>query len=84
MRSSPHVDHELIQKIATELQAQLVPFSVPQPENEYTRVEVVKPRTQTAQQIIPIEELKKLKELLDAGVITQEDFDAKKKQLLGL
>lgn len=61
-----------------------MPFSVPQPENEYTRVEVVKPRTQTAQQIIPIEELKKLKELLDAGVITQEDFDAKKKQLLGL
>ena len=29
-------------------------------------------------------ELTKLKELLDAGVITQEDFDAKKKQLLGL
>lgn len=31
-----------------------------------------------------VEELKKLKELLDMGVITQEDFDAKKKQLLGL
>ncbi len=29
-------------------------------------------------------ELKKLKELLDAGIITQEDFDAKKKQILGL
>jgi len=29
-------------------------------------------------------ELKKFKELLDAGVITQEEFDAKKKQLLGL
>ena len=29
-------------------------------------------------------ELKKLKELLDAGIITQEEFDAKKKQLLGL
>ena len=26
----------------------------------------------------------KLKELLDAGVITQEDFDAKKKMLLGI
>lgn len=30
------------------------------------------------------DELKKFKELMDAGVITQEEFDAKKKQLLGL
>ena len=30
------------------------------------------------------EQLKKLKELLDCGVITKEEFDAKKKQLLGL
>lgn len=30
------------------------------------------------------DELKKFKELLDAGVITQEEFDSKKKQLLGL
>ena len=30
------------------------------------------------------DELKKYKELLDLGVITQEEFDAKKKQLLGL
>lgn len=29
------------------------------------------------------EELKKFKDLLDAGIITQEEFDAKKKQLLG-
>lgn len=29
------------------------------------------------------DELKKFKELLDAGIITQEEFDAKKKQLLG-
>lgn len=32
----------------------------------------------------PADELKKYKALLDEGVITQEDFDAKKKQLLGL
>lgn len=31
-----------------------------------------------------IETVKKLKELLDAGVLTQEEFDKKKKQLLGL
>ena len=30
------------------------------------------------------DELKKYKDLLDGGVITQEEFDAKKKQLLGL
>lgn len=30
------------------------------------------------------EELKKYKDLLDSGVISQEEFDAKKKQLLGL
>ena len=30
------------------------------------------------------DELKKFKELLDMGIITQEEFDAKKKQLLGL
>ena len=31
-----------------------------------------------------IETLKKFKDLLDAGILTQEEFDAKKKQLLGL
>lgn len=31
-----------------------------------------------------LDELKQLKQLLDAGIITQEDFDAKKKQILGL
>ena len=30
------------------------------------------------------DELKKYKDLLDSGVLTQEEFDAKKKQLLGL
>lgn len=30
------------------------------------------------------EELKKFKELLDSGIITEEEFNAKKKQLLGL
>ena len=31
-----------------------------------------------------MDELRKLKELLDMGIVTQEEFDAKKKQLLGL
>ena len=36
------------------------------------------------QQTSAADELKKFKELLDMGVISQEEFDAKKKQLLGL
>ena len=47
-----------------------------------------KPSVQTTiKQEIPqsnADELKKYKDLLDSGVISQEEFDAKKKQLLGL
>lgn len=31
-----------------------------------------------------METLKSLKELLDAGILTQDEFDLKKKQVLGL
>ena len=31
-----------------------------------------------------LDEIKKLKELLDSGLISQDEFDAKKKQILGL
>ena len=44
----------------------------------------VKQPTKTAKSDNRIEELTKLKDLLDTGVITQEEFDAKKKQLLNL
>ena len=40
--------------------------------------------TSAAPQISSADELMKFKALLDSGVITQEEFDAKKKQLLGL
>ena len=39
---------------------------------------------QPVSQISSADELKKYKDLLDSGVINQEEFDAKKKQLLGL
>ena len=52
---------------------------------------LIKRQKQNAKTIISQEihqssadELKKFKELLDSGVITQEEFEAKKKQLLGL
>lgn len=39
---------------------------------------------QTVAAASPADELKKFKELLDMGVVSQEEFDAKKKQILGL
>ena len=42
------------------------------------------PQGQIVQQTSNADELKKYKDLLDQGIITQEEFDAKKKQLLGL
>lgn len=42
------------------------------------------PTGTVVQQVSAMDELKKLKELLDLGIVTQEEFDAKKKQLLGL
>ena len=38
----------------------------------------------TVNQVSAADELKKFKELLDSGIITQDEFDTKKKQLLGL
>lgn len=43
-----------------------------------------KPANNSIQMLSPAEELKKFKELLDMQIISQEEFDAKKKQLLGL
>ena len=45
---------------------------------------MVKQPTKTAKSNERIEELTKLKDLLDTGVISQEEFDAKKKQILGV
>ena len=44
----------------------------------------VKQETNVINQVSAADELRKFKELLDMGIITQEEFDAKKKQLLGL
>lgn len=40
--------------------------------------------TTVVQQTSAADEIRKFKELLDMGIITQEEFDTKKKQLLGL
>ncbi len=41
------------------------------------------PQTQSNSNSSVADELKKFKELLDAGVLTQEEFDRKKKELIG-
>lgn len=55
---------------------------IPNKEESVVQIESSK-NTRTAA-ISSADELKKYKELLDSGVISQEEFDAKKKQLLGL
>lgn len=47
-------------------------------------VKATTPITNITQEQSSADELKKFKDLLDSGIITQEEFDAKKKQLLGL
>lgn len=42
------------------------------------------PESDTASQNDSIAELRKLKELVDEGILTQDEFDAKKKQILGI
>lgn len=41
-------------------------------------------QTATEAQPSAADEIIKFKQLLDAGILTQEEFDAKKKQLLGI
>lgn len=48
---------------------------------EVKRREDTKPSTQTQS---TADEIKQFKSLLDEGIITQEEFDSKKKQLLGI
>ena len=63
--------HEVISKLLAERQRR-----------EKTPVETTV--NQTIVETSNADELKKFKELLDMGAITQEEFDAKKKELLGL
>lgn len=52
-------------------------------EEEFINIQT-KNNTPAAPALSSADELKKFKELLDMGIITQEEFDSKKKQLLGL
>ena len=54
------------------------------PQNAAPSVQVASTETSSASLDSQIESLKKLKELLDAGILSQEEFDAKKRQILEL
>ena len=56
----------------------------PSPKIKKTKKSAQTPVQISVQQSTSADELKKYKDLLDMGAITQEEFDAKKKQLLGL
>ena len=67
--------YECLMKLIPEKAFDAVVTNAPQSE------EVAQP---TAPASASLSQLKELKELLDMGIITQEEFDAKKKQILGL
>ncbi len=50
---------------------------------EKVPVQKVESKVETVEEVDVVEQIKKFKELLDAGAITQEEFDKKKKELLG-
>ena len=54
------------------------------PQNAATAAQMAAPEASTPSFDNQIETLKKLKELLDAGILSQEEFDTKKRQILGL
>lgn len=63
------------------------PLAQPQPVPQTATPPVAQPAEQPSQKMSIDEQMdavKKLKELLDAGILTQEEFDAKKKEVLGL
>ena len=59
-------------------------FSLLQIAVDSVEVAEAAPQTTVIEQVSAADEIKKFKELLDMGIITQEEFEAKKKQLLGL
>ena len=63
------IAHDLIGKSKRQKQAQ---------------IEEKQPETPTLSYDEQIDAVKKMKELLDAGILTQEEFDNKKKEILGL
>lgn len=53
--------------------------------NTQPQYQQMQANTQSTEQVLTLaEELKKYKELVDAGIITEQEYEEKKKKLLGL
>ena len=72
---------DLILPILTGMLFLLIPMAIGNA--IYYSVQKKKKTTVKTSQVGIADEIRKFKELLDDGVITQEDFDKKKKDLLG-
>lgn len=83
----------VVDMINDENSVPIQPAMIPQAQEIYNyiekrRAEIKTANSQPASVVVneksPAEQIKEFKELLDMGIISQEEFDAKKKQLLGL
>lgn len=81
--------YDIIVALGKEVDDTLIKLRKIIPEKEYSSEQGFKKEAHTAatdsiKTTTLSDELKTLKQLLDEGILTQEEFDAKKKQLLGL
>lgn len=74
-----YCEQELIRQNST---ADLSTIAIP--EEEEVGEEVGETVEATTERVDKVEELKKIKELLDSGILTQEEFDTEKKKILQL
>ena len=82
------VNHPYIGEIATAVKLKLSITAYPlleqwYPDKEYSYVLSATPQTSTTNGD-KFDEVKKYKELLDSGIISEAEFEAKRKELLGL
>ena len=67
-----HPSNELMEQVAAYIRGRI------------EEIKANKDRPTVVNSVSAADEIRKLKELLDLGIISQEEFDAKKKQLLGI
>jgi membrane protease subunit (stomatin/prohibitin family) len=72
----------MAQQMFSPIQQQPMPPSAPQPSGRFTQKSADTPQTPGAAGDDPVATLKKLKEMLDLGLIEQAEFDAKKTEIM--
>lgn len=80
-------DFEHEQEVRKKAQAAAKAAAHPRPAQESSAGDEAAPEVRQSRPVYsmdPYEEVKKMKELLDMGIVTEEEFQKKKKELLGL